>query len=153
LILFLLNEQSIVYSQETVFESPTSVNEDDKYVLDASDPSFVEHVAYLPECVRFYGKERIACTRQAIARHILEKFNMDIAREANLEQSSFKIIIGFEIDRKGDVKDNISIVETPTQEIGKEAERVIRTLPTFTPAQQRGKTVSVKYLLPIRIEL
>jgi protein TonB len=57
----------------------------------------------------------------------------------------------FKIDKEGKV---IGIkVKAPHKSLEKEAERILKMLPVMKPGKQRGKEVTVKYTLPMRIDV
>lgn len=61
-----------------------------------------------------------------------------------------RMIAQFEIDTLGKVT-NIRI-KSSSPVLTKEFERVLKKLPVFIPAEQRGKLVNTKYTLPIRMD-
>ena len=68
-----------------------------------------------------------------------------------LNQEKRKFTYYFKIDHKGDIV-NVQ-ARGPHARLEKEAIRVVKTLPKMIPAKQRGKAVSVKYTLPITLEV
>lgn len=62
-----------------------------------------------------------------------------------------RIVAKFRINKKGGV-DTIEI-EAPSERLKEEVQRVLKILPNFEPGTQRGKTVNVKYYLPIQFNL
>jgi len=61
------------------------------------------------------------------------------------------VVASFIITKKGKIRD-IIIVRSAGKAFDDEAVRVIKLMPEWIPAQQRGKPVAVKYNLPIRFE-
>ena len=59
-----------------------------------------------------------------------------------------KAIIGFVIDEKGKVTD-VSVVRGVSKGLDRESIRVIKMLNDFTPGMQSGRTVKVRYVIPI----
>ena len=57
----------------------------------------------------------------------------------------------FMIKENGEV-DNIR-VKSPAPELSEEATRVIELLPNMIPGEHEGEKVSVKYTLPVRIDV
>jgi protein TonB len=59
-----------------------------------------------------------------------------------------KTVVGFIIDENGKVT-NVHILKGVTKGIDKEAMRVVKMLPDFTPGSQSGRKVRVSFVLPI----
>jgi outer membrane biosynthesis protein TonB len=57
----------------------------------------------------------------------------------------------FYIDKQGNVAD--IKVKAPHKDLEAEAIKVINMLPIMTPGEHDGKTVHVKYTLPLRIAI
>jgi protein TonB len=62
------------------------------------------------------------------------------------------VYIKFCITSKGDVE-KVSVIQGADPILDKEALRVIRSLPKWTPGEQRGKKVNVWYTVPINFDL
>jgi TonB family protein len=62
-----------------------------------------------------------------------------------------KAKVAFTVNGKGKVSD-IKIVEQDNDGVGKGAVEIVSALEDWTPGKQRGKAVSVKYLLPIEFK-
>lgn len=63
-----------------------------------------------------------------------------------------KVICQFVIDKDGKITD-IEVVRSVSHVLDAEAIRVIKMMPNWVPGQQRGKTVKVKYTLPVNFRL
>jgi hypothetical protein len=72
-------------------------------------------------------------------------------KNLGLQRKHYRIFTQFEIDTLGRITD--IQIRTPHPTITQEVERVLKKLPTFIPGEQRGKRVSTRYTLPIRIDL
>ena len=59
-----------------------------------------------------------------------------------------RVIVQFVVDKTGKVGD-VKVVRSVDQYLDKEAVRVVKSLPKFTPGRQNGKPVEVWYLLPV----
>ena len=59
--------------------------------------------------------------------------------------SSFTFVVG----KDGKVKD-VRVLRPVDYRLDAEAIRVVESLPTFEPAEQRGKAVSVQYTMPVK---
>ena len=73
----------------------------------------------------------------------------NIARESGIEG---KVYVRFCVTSSGKVE-KVSIARGVDPILDKEAIRVVKTLPKWTPGQQRGKNVSVWYTVPINFQL
>ena len=67
------------------------------------------------------------------------------AQEANV---SGKVFVKFVIKSNGNIGD-IKVTKSVNTELDNEAKRVVQNMPSWTPARQNGKPVSVYYNLPI----
>lgn len=56
--------------------------------------------------------------------------------------------VAFTVDKNGKVTD-IKVVEKDNEGVAKGAIRIVSEMPEWTPGKQRGKTVPVKFLLPV----
>jgi protein TonB len=63
-----------------------------------------------------------------------------------------KVIVRFMVKADGSVSD-VSVLKGATPSLDKESIRVVKTLPKFTPAVLKGKTVPVWYMIPIQFAL
>ena len=63
-----------------------------------------------------------------------------------------KVIVQFVVDRTGTIRD-CKVLRSIDTDLDKEAIRVIKNMPKWTPGMQRGEKVSVKYTLPIFFSL
>ena len=72
-----------------------------------------------------------------------------VAQESGIQG---RVICQFIIDENGQVND-VKVVRSVDASLDAEAIRVIKAMPKWTPGQQRGKSVSVQYTLPINFRL
>ncbi|MEG1905769.1 MAG: energy transducer TonB, partial [Bacteroidales bacterium] len=63
-----------------------------------------------------------------------------------------RVIVSFVIERDGSVADAV-VVRGVDPSLDKEALRVVKSMPKWTPGKQRGKPVRVKYTLPVTFRL
>ncbi len=59
-----------------------------------------------------------------------------------------KVIVQFVVDKTGKVGE-VKVVRSVDKELDKEAVRLCKSLPDFTPGRQNGQAVSVWYTLPV----
>ena len=75
--------------------------------------------------------------------------NINYPKETNL---SGVVYIGFVIDEKGNVTD-VSVVKSAAESLDKEALRVVKAMPKWTPGKDKGKNVKVKMTLPVSFKM
>lgn len=63
-----------------------------------------------------------------------------------------KVFVSFVIDKNGHVT-QAEVIRSVSEELDREALRVINSMPDWIPGKQRGKPVDVKYVLPIEFSL
>lgn len=63
-----------------------------------------------------------------------------------------RVICQFVVNRDGSIVD-VEVVRPVDPSLDKEAIRVIKSMPRWTPGRQRGKAVRVKYTLPVNFRL
>ena len=63
-----------------------------------------------------------------------------------------RVIVQFVVDKVGEVGE-VKVVRSLDKELDKEAIRLVKSLPKFTPGRQNGKAVSVWYTLPVTFKL
>jgi len=91
------------------------------------------------------------CFNKEIQKHFVGNFNADLPKTLGLSSGKNRMIMLFKIDKQGNVAD--IKVKAPHKDLEAEATRVIETLPIMTPGEHDGKTVHVKYALPLRIDI
>lgn len=72
-----------------------------------------------------------------------------IAQESGIQG---RVICQFVVNRDGSIVE-IEVVRSVDRSLDAEAIRVIQSMPKWTPGKQRGKTVRVKYTLPVNFRL
>lgn len=63
-----------------------------------------------------------------------------------------RVICQFVVNKDGSIVD-VVVVRSVDQSLDKEAIRVIKSMPNWSPGKQRGKSVRVKYTLPVNFKL
>lgn len=74
--------------------------------------------------------------------------NVKYPAEAVKNNIQGRVILSFVIEKDGSVS-NMQILQTPDRSLSAEALRVIEASPKWTPGEQRGQKVRVKYTLPV----
>jgi len=108
--------------------------------------SLLEEVPVFPGC-KGTRAEKINCLNKKIKKHVLRRFNNELAGELGLASGKNRIWVVFRIDPKGNVTE--IQVKAPHPRLKKEAVRVAKTLPKMIPGKQGGVPVGMKYTLPI----
>lgn len=86
------------------------------------------------------------CFVKKVQKHVNHNFNTKIADEIGLKGVN-KIFVKFIVDKNGEISEVFA--RAPHPDLKEETERVIKLLPKLSPAEKDGKTVSLKYVLPI----
>lgn len=114
--------------------------------------STVEIAPVHPKCSTLVSNlEKRQCTTNTINAFVNKKFNTALARSLGLGSGKIQIFASFDIDKKGDIINIRAKGEHP--ELEKEAIRVMKLLPKFTPGIERGEVIEVLYSLPIVFQI
>ena len=110
----------------------------------------IEEVPVYPGCEGSKAQLR-TCLQDKITKHVSKNFNADLATDLGLTPGVKRIFVMFKIDKEG----NITEVQAraPHKDLQVEAIRVINLLPKMIPGKQKGKSVGVKYSLPIAFKV
>jgi len=165
----LIDLMDLTKGDDTVVETvlPDSLMNQDPVVLDIDSIQFIEAsevdepdpVPYvlIEDAPIYKGCEGLSkeankkCFEKSIARFFIKNFNTELAQELGLYSGKHKIHSQFIIDTQGDVA--VVFVKAPNKQLEKEAKRILKKLPQFTPGKQRRKPVKVKYTLPISFQI
>ena len=143
--------------EETIIES-TETDESEKIEIEIVEVfeeeeiiedvpfAIIEDVPVYPGC-KGTKKEKKACLNRSLQKHVVRKFNADLAGDLGLEPGKKKIYIQFKITKTGGIE--IVAARAPHPRLEKEARRVVSLIPKMTPGKQRGRPVNVTYMLPI----
>ncbi|NCC18434.1 MAG: energy transducer TonB [Bacteroidia bacterium] len=74
--------------------------------------------------------------------------NIKYPQEAKEEKITGKVIITFVVEKDGSIND-IKILRDIGYGCGEEAKRIVKLMPKWKPAKQRGKFVRQQFVLPI----
>jgi|TARA_B110000238_G_scaffold174405_1_gene194109 protein TonB len=138
-------------STETDESEEIEIVEDDEESDEIFNFAVVENKPVFPGCEKFATEdEKFMCFNQQIMKHIGSNFEFpELARQMGIQG---KVYVNFVIERNGRVS-SITIARGVDKLIDDEAIRVIKKLPTFQPARQRGKPVRMQYTVPINARL
>ena len=144
-------EETVIESTETDETEAVEVEEieeieEEEEVLEDVPFAIIEEVPVFPGC-KGTRKQKSDCFRKKITKHVVRRFNVDLAGDLGLAAGKKKIYVQFRIDPTGKVADIRA--SAPHPRLIKEAVRVAKTLPNMTPGKQRGVPVGMKYTLPI----
>ena len=150
-------EETVLESTETdeseaVEIEITDIEEvvEDEDIIEEVPFAVIEEAPIYPGC-KGSKAQRKKCLQEKIKEHVFKKYDIGLAEELGLEPGKKKVYVLFKIDHRGDIV-NVQ-ARGPHARLEKEAIRVVKTLPKMIPAKQRGKAVSVKYTLPITLEV
>ncbi len=113
--------------------------------------NYVDEIPLFKNCesVAVYKQEK--CFKSELATHI--KKHLRYPESSYDKGIQGRVFVHFIIDREGNV-DKMKIVSPyKGEELGKEAERIMKKLPKFKPGKQSGTPVTVKYGLPITFRI
>lgn len=108
--------------------------------------SIIENVPVYPGC-EGTEEELKTCLQGKISNYVNANFNAKLGKELSLETGLNKVFVMFKIDNEGNIADVKA--RAPHKKLEEEAIRVIKSLPKMMPGKHKGKTVGVKYALPI----
>lgn len=144
--------------EEVEFESTeTDESEEIEIVEEEEEDDEIFNFAVVENKPIFPGCEKLAtendkfmCFNQGIMKHIGKNFEFpELARQMGIQG---KVYVNFVIEKNGKVS-TVTIARGVDKLIDDEAIRVIKKLPTFVPAKQRGKPVRMQYTVPINARL
>lgn len=107
----------------------------------------VENMPAMGDCKALRGDERHQCTQMEIIRYVSKNTKYPpIAKDAGIQGTVF---VYFVVGKDGKVKD-VRVLRDVDSRLDAEAIRVVQSLPEFEPGEQRGKSVSVQYTIPVK---
>lgn len=80
------------------------------------------------------------------------KDNLKYPQQARETGTQGTVYVTFVVEKDGSLTD-VKILRDIGSGCGEEAMRVVKAMPKWTPAKQRGKTVRMQYVLPVRFTL
>jgi len=134
-------------------KEPTFIKVAEEETIDENDGVpiiLVEEAPLFPGC-KGTKEERKACFTKQIGRFVNRKFNAGLAEELGLSPGVQRIHTLFKIDKNGYIVDVAA--RAPHKKLQQEAIRVINLLPKMEPGKQQGKSVVVKFALPITFKI
>lgn len=141
------NTPIVVMSDETMVGEPN-------FEDDAIPFQVVEQIPLFKECKTVELENQRECYQEQMKKHI--ETQLRYPEHAKQFKAQDRVITLFEINKFGYVT-NIKVRSRLNDEFRilfeSEAKRIIGTLPQFSPALHRGKTVRVSYSIPINFKL
>jgi protein TonB len=145
-------EETVLESTETDESEAVEVEEiveiEEEEEMDDVPFAIIEEVPIYPGC-KGTNAEKKKCFSANIQKHVNKKYNTGLAGDLGLAPGKKRVFVMFKIDKTGKIVDVRA--RGPHARLEKEAVRVISLLPTMTPGKQRGRSVGVKYTLPITL--
>ncbi len=134
---------------QSISESSEKTLKDGENLESADDESvpftIIEEVPVYPGCESLTSnEEKRSCFNLSIQKFIGSEWNPNVD---HLPPGKKRTMVMFKIDRRGYVVDVMA--SSPHKVLHDEAVRVISSLPKMQPGTQRGKTVGVRYSLPL----
>lgn len=134
-----------IYAQTETNEKTTSK---EKNEISFSE---VDVVPRFTECKNAVKEDAMKCFNDKMMEHI--KTNFTYPKEAAKKNIQGQVSIQFIIDKEGNIRDIITRGPENGELLEVEAKRIVSLLPKFIPAKHNGKTVNIKYGLPITFKL
>jgi protein TonB len=147
-----IEEELVIADIELNEETEIEVFEEEEEEEVEEDVPFmvVENMPALGDCKNLRDEERNQCTQLEIIRYVSENTEYPpIAKDAGIQGT---VYVFFVVGKDGKVKD-AKVLREVDPRLDKEALRVVQSLPSFEPGQQRGKPVSVQYTIPVRFTI
>ncbi len=145
-------EETVIESTETDESEAVEVEEivevEEEEEMDDVPFAIIEEVPIYPGC-KGTNAQKKKCFSANIQKHVNKKYNTGLAGDLGLAPGKKRVFVMFKIDKTGKIVDVRA--RGPHARLEKEAVRVISLLPTMTPGKQRGRSVGVKYTLPITL--
>jgi len=142
------NEAVEVVEEVDIAEIDEVVEEEE--VIEDVPFAVIEEAPIFPGC-KGSKAERKKCLQDKIREHVNKKYNTSLSEELGLDPGKKRVHVLFKIDHEGNIVDVRA--RGPHARLEKEAIRVVKLLPKMIPARQRGRTVGVKYALPITLHV
>jgi protein TonB len=95
-------------------------------------------------------EDRFDCFQENLLHFVAKNFQID--DQMMMFSSGEKVYVEFVIEKDGRVE-SARILRGEDELIGKEAIRLVKSLPPFIPAKINGKPVRMSYMLPINVKL
>jgi protein TonB len=135
--------------EDIELDEDTEIEIIEDYEEEEEDVAFmiVENMPAMGDCRKLRGDERHQCTQLEIIKYVSKNTKYPpIAKDAGIQGTVF---VYFVVGKDGKVRD-VRVLREVDSRLDAEATRVVESLPTFEPGEQRGKAVSVQYTIPVK---
>lgn len=112
----------------------------------------VEEMPRFPGCEEdgLSKAEKKSCAEGKMLAYIYSRIKYpQLAKEGQVEGTA---VVRFIIEKNGEIS-GLEVVKDPGAGLGREALRVVKTMPDWIPGKQRNKPVRVRYNLPVKYVL
>lgn len=108
-------------------------------------------VTYTDEKGNTHQKKKVCPPGQAgLFQYLSNTIQYPVVAEKNGVQG--RVIVTFVVERDGSITD-VKVVKSVAPSLDREAVRVVRSMPKWTPGKQKGDAVRVKYTMPVTFRL
>lgn len=121
--------------------------EDNSATIEKIPFNLVEEIPLFSKCNNVPLIKQAKCFETNMTKHIIKNFNYP--QEAIDAGIQGRVLVQFTINQQGDVEDILMRGPKGGESLEKEARRIINNLPNFIPGKHNGRTVKVKYGVPI----
>lgn len=146
-------ETPVAAADEPVVERPAEPvdNPVDSEPVGPKLMATVEFVPVFPGCGNLTSNaEKMECMSSSIDAFINKNFRKRLLENLNPSET-YRVYVNFKIDANGFVTDVIA--KSHNEVLTKEAQRVIRKLPSMKPGKQGDRNVDVLYTVPIILRI
>ena len=126
--------------EDIELDEDTEIEIIEEYEEEEEDVPFmiVENMPAMGDCKSLRGDERHQCTQMEIIKYVSKNTKYPpIAKDAGIQGTVF---VYFVVGKDGKVKD-VRVLREVDSRLDAEAIRVVESLPTFEPGEQRGKEI------------
>ncbi len=141
----LFNQLSLFAVFVMLFAFTSNVNAQEKK-LDNEEPVFV----VVEESAVFLGEDDFMEGYDAMNKFIYE--NIKYPQEALDKKIQGRVTLSFIVEKDGSIGE-VRVLKDIGYGCGEEAIRIIKSMPNWKPAKQRGKTLRQQFTIPVRFTL
>ncbi len=121
--------------------------EDNSSTIEKLPFNLVEEIPLFKKCNNVPLIKQSKCFESQMAKHIISNFKYP--QDAFNKGIQGRVLVQFTINQSGDVESIQMRGPKNGESLEKEASRIVNKLPKFIPGKHNGKTVKVKYGIPI----
>jgi len=146
----IITDEPIDEEIDNDFTSTFNEADEDEEIDKNDDPvgiNFVKKIPVFKGCENLSDEKARKCLDKKMSKLVRRHFNTNLASDLGLKSGRHTIRTQFVINKEGKVTE--IKVGRVHEKLQKEAKRVIDKIPEFTPGENNGKKVKVRYTLPI----